>query len=113
LSLARVIVRPKESKLWIDYATKADQTAKDMATALVVFGLPSGPVVERNGNPCRAMFRTVKIDGQEAYVIPLAEDTSEAVLKGVVERYRRAQEAFEKIQGQPDVSQTLLQARGG
>jgi hypothetical protein len=51
LGLARVIVCPKEKKLWVDYALRgAQKTAEGMATKLLIAGL-ANPTVIYNGRP--------------------------------------------------------------
>jgi hypothetical protein len=70
VSLLRVAVRPKEGKLWVDYAAKSDQTGPEMATALLVFGLKGNPTVEYNGK-ILGKLATRKVDGKSAHVIPL------------------------------------------
>lgn len=70
LGLARVIVRPKENRLWVDYATRDEQKAgRDMASVLLVFGFKSALSVQLNGKAIKASTQVV--DGQTAYVIPL------------------------------------------
>ncbi|OPZ88083.1 MAG: hypothetical protein BWY76_00132 [bacterium ADurb.Bin429] len=90
LGLARIILRPKENRLWVDYATKPEQNSADMATALVVFGLNGRPTVERNGiRVTDAVAMTV--DGKPAWVIPLTEKMTQEALAAVPARYVRAQ----------------------
>jgi hypothetical protein len=69
LGLARVIVRPRENKLWVDYATRVDQKGPEMAQSLLVFGLKTAPTVQLNGKVIKLSPQVV--DGQTAYVIPL------------------------------------------
>jgi hypothetical protein len=91
LGLARVMVRSKENKLWVDYAVKDNQRTPDMATALLVFGLKNAPSVELNGQPATAA--PVTIDGKPAYAIPLLA-AADTVLPGLADRYARAQKLF-------------------
>ena len=95
LGLARVIVRPKENKLWIDYAVKDDQHTRDMATALLVFGLKSAPAVILNDQPLKTTPQTVKTADGLAYVIPLADVVD---MPGMPARYARAQQVFQQLQ---------------
>ncbi len=89
LGLARVIVRPKENKLWVDYALRDDQKAGgDMASALLVFGLKTAPTVQLNGKVIKVSPRVV--DGQTAYVIPLGDKPAAQLTA----RYHSAQEAW-------------------
>jgi hypothetical protein len=69
MGLAKVIVRPKENKVWIDYAHKEGQS--DLATSLRIGGLTSEPKVIRNGQLVRDKLTTKRMDGKMVYVIPL------------------------------------------
>ncbi len=90
LGLARVMLRPKANRVWVDYAAKDDQHGAEMATALVVFGLQGQPTIERNGaRVADAVAMTV--DGKPAWVIPLREGMTQEALAAVPARYRRAQ----------------------
>ena len=92
LGLARVTVQPGENKLWIDYGVRDDQQTADMATALLVSGLRSAPVLERNGKPYPERLDTLELEGQTAYVIPLREGVEPPKGKALIERYGRAQQ---------------------
>ena len=72
LSIARIVVRPKERRLWVDYAVRDDQQGDDMARALVVSGLNGEPTVDLNGKRL-AKLPAVTIDGRKATIIPLRE----------------------------------------
>jgi len=98
VSMLRVIVRPRQNKVRVDYAIKADQTMPDMATALLVFGLEKPPTAERNGKQCSDELRPVKVRGRTAYLVPLFEGTADEALKGVLERYERSQRAFSVLE---------------
>jgi len=107
LGLARVVVRPRENRLWVDYAAKAEQNSTDMATALVVFGLKGQPGVTRNG------FRVtdavpMTVDGTPAWVIPLTEGMPKAALHQVPARYARAQQVF-TMTDRPDTTAHMIQ----
>jgi hypothetical protein len=91
VGLLRVIVRPSENRLWVDYAAKPDQNAEEMATALVVFGFARAPAVERNGQPCGERFESVEVGGRRAFVIPLSDQPSGRSVEQVVRAYRQTQ----------------------
>ncbi len=95
LGITRAIVRPKENKVWIDYATKTEQKSADMATAMLVFGMKSAPTVEYNGKVVKTKLSTINIDGKTAYVIPLTEKIP-PVGKELEQRYRQGQAALTK-----------------
>lgn len=96
LGLARVIVRPKENKMWVDYALRDDQKRDGgMASALVVFGLKGAPTVELNGKAVRAS--TVTVDGQTAYAIPLGGRPAAQLAA----RYHSAQAAWKASAEKP------------
>jgi hypothetical protein len=107
LGLARIVVRPKESKLWVDYAVREDQHTSDMADALVVFGLPGTPVIERNGAPCQDS-RRVTVEGKPALLVPLEEGMTAAALEAAPARYARAQQVF-TMPNRPDPLQYMIQ----
>ncbi len=107
LGLARVVVRPKENRVWVDYAVREDQHTPDMATALVVYGLEENPSVERNGQPCTD-GRSATVGGKPALVIPLTEGMSQAALEAVPARYTRAQQVFTMAE-RPDPLQYMIQ----
>ncbi|MDQ3814517.1 MAG: hypothetical protein M3347_11270 [Armatimonadota bacterium] len=71
VSLLRVAVQPTANRLWLDYAAKANQNGPEMATHLLVSGFAQPPLIERNGQPLAGPFKTVQVEGQTAYVIPL------------------------------------------
>jgi hypothetical protein len=71
LSLARVIVRPKENKIWVDYATREEQTGPDMAKSLLVFGCKTAPTLVLNGDSSKKRLERRVVDGQTAFIIPL------------------------------------------
>jgi hypothetical protein len=104
LGLARVIVRPAENKVWLDYGTKEDQKTADMATALLVSGLKSAPIVERNGTPCAERLATIDLDGQTACVIPLQEGARTPKGKAMAERFRRAEKLFNLLTKRADAA---------
>lgn len=94
VGLMRVIVQPQKNKLQVDYAVKDDQRTPDMASALLVFDCPAAPTVELNGELLEERPTAVKIDGEQAYVIPLTGKPAATILKGLEERYRRAQKSL-------------------
>jgi len=100
VGLLRLIVRPKENKVWINYGVKDNQQTPDMATALLVFGLTGKPIIERNGQPM-GQLTTVQVDGQTAYLIPLSDTPASALAKKLPERYRGAQATLEAL-GKPE-----------
>ncbi|MFP4056703.1 MAG: hypothetical protein ACLF0G_07530 [Candidatus Brocadiia bacterium] len=71
LGLARVIVRPRGARLWVDYAFRADQGGEERATALRVRGFGRPPRVMLNGEPLGEGLREVDTEPHAAYVIPL------------------------------------------
>ena len=75
VSLLRVTVQPQENRLQVNYAAKPGQNGPEMATHLMVSGFKQPPVVERNGKPLSGPFKTAEANGQQAYLIPLLEDT--------------------------------------
>ncbi len=95
LSMTRVIAVPRENRLTVDYATKADQTGPDLATCLLVSGWREQPVVVRNGEPVPLPLKQVRVGAESAWVIPLTATPPD--LQALPERARRAQEALEKI----------------
>ena len=94
LGLARVAVRPKENRLWVDYAVRDNQRTPDMATALLVFGLKDAPAVERNGQPYKGRLATLDVDGKTARVIPLF-DKPAGDRTPLAERFRRSEKLFD------------------
>lgn len=108
LGLARVVVRPKENRLWLDYGVKDDQRTGDMATALLVFGLKAAPVVERNGKPVTEKIASVELDGKTAYVVPLFDGTAAKVRKGMAERFARAEQLSALLCGRKDGGQAMF-----
>ncbi|MBW3622267.1 MAG: hypothetical protein KY468_02530 [Armatimonadetes bacterium] len=96
LGIARVIVRPKENKLWVDYALPDNQKGGEgRASALLVFGLKGSPIIERNGQVVKA--GTQVVDGQRVYVIPLGDKP----VTQIAERYRNAQAAWAALTEKP------------
>jgi len=90
VGLLRVIVRPREQKLWVNYAVKDDQHTDDMATSLLVFGLTGPPNIEYNGVKIAPVAKVI-VNKQTAYVIPLAEKPHEPIGIKLDEQYHRAQ----------------------
>jgi len=109
VSILRLVVRPKENKLWFDYATKAEQTTSDMANALVVFGLAKAPAVERNGRPCEERFRKVELDGRPAYVIPLSDETSSSAIRNAVKRVPAVRKVLSVLGQDPNATRRFVQ----
>jgi hypothetical protein len=104
LGIARVIVRPEENKVWVDYALRDDQlTRPDMATSLLVFGLKGTPTVEFNEKALTPS--TQVIDGQTAYVIPLDGKANASLAL----RYQKAQAAAATIAKNPDAANAVIQ----
>ncbi len=91
LGLVRIIAQPQQNRLTVDHAVQSGEDSADLATALLVFGPPSAPAVLLNGQPLTKVER-VTLDGQTAYVIPLAAPPA----TNLPERYRRAQELLAK-----------------
>jgi hypothetical protein len=103
LGIARVVVRPKEARLWVDHAYKKGQEGRDeMATALLVFGLPRAPTADLNGVRLEAI-KTVPIGGEVAYVVPLTELTP-AMRDALPARLTRAESELEAGAAGPDAS---------
>jgi len=103
LGMARVTVRPKENKVWIDYALKENQTGRDMATSLLIFGLKDAPLIELNGKPVAA----TQSKELNAIVVPLVDQKQS---DGLEVRFRRAEEEFAAYQkDKPDLKQSLIQ----
>ena len=71
LSLARVIVRPKENKIWVDFATREVQAGPEMAKSLLVFGCKTVPTVILNAEPSKRRPVKRTVDGRTAFIIPL------------------------------------------
>jgi hypothetical protein len=69
LGLARVVVRPREGALWIDYAVGSGQ--KSLASALQVGGLGNAPKVIRNGKAVAEKLATKVVNGKRIHIIPL------------------------------------------
>jgi len=114
LGMARVVARPKENKLWIDYALKEDQKNRaDMATALLVTGMKNNPVIELNGQPLRGKVETLTLDSKQAHVVPLVEGENlplAARHSSLVSRYTRARAAFKALViDKVDPNKTMLQ----
>jgi len=94
VGLMRVTVQPNANTVSVDYALKDSQHTPDMATALLVFGLKRAPAVEYNGTKQAAKPDSVTIDGQTAYVIPLADAPAAKLLDGLADRFHRAEKLF-------------------
>ncbi len=107
LGLARIIVRPRENRLWVDYAVRDDQKTPDMATVLVVRGLQPNPTVERNDQPCRDA-KNLTLEGKPALVIPLAPGMNAAAWNAVPRRYARARQVF-TLPNRPDPLAYMVQ----
>ena len=106
VSLLRVVVRPRENRLWVDYAPKPRQTTPEMASSLLLFGIEAAPVVDFNGKRVPEALPRLEIGGQTAYVLRLAPD---ADLGKVAANFRRSEAAFAQFQQRPDLSQYLVQ----
>jgi len=99
LGLARVVVRPSEGKVWIDYAETREQADRpDMAGALIVRGMAEAPTVEFNGETL-APLRRVTVGDEPAYVIPLRDDVLEDA--ALLERLTRAQQTLSDLGEEP------------
>jgi len=94
VGLLRVIARPAENRLWVDYAVKDDQHTPDMATALLVLGAREAPQVEFNGMPYAAPLDTITVERQTAYVIPLVGALDDEALRRIPERFRRVRQVL-------------------
>jgi hypothetical protein len=104
VGLLRVVVRPKENKLWIDYAAKDDQRSPDMAAALLVFGLTGEPDAEFNGKKVKERLGTAMLGGEDACVIPLSDKDLAQISDGLAKRARRAQETLvARLGGRRDI----------
>jgi hypothetical protein len=113
VGLLRVMVRPKERKLWVDYAIKADQKTPDMATALLVTGWDAAPIVERNGVPLAGKLATLTVDGKKAFVVPLFADAAGAVPNDLAARAQRAQKLFATLACESDAFLNAVSAGTG
>ena len=71
LCLARVVVQPKDGRLFIDHALRPGMKTDGLATALQVFGLAQPPAVVYNDKPYPGNITTAQVDGRQAYIIPL------------------------------------------
>ena len=71
VGLLRLVVRPNENRLWIDYATKPSQDGPEMATSMVVLGFTNSPVVFLNGEPIPEPLKTITRGGKTGYIVPL------------------------------------------
>ena len=92
LSIARIALRPKENRLWVDSARRKDQTQAYMASALLVSGLRRRPVVERNGKRLRRRLATTVLNGAKVWVIPLTDKRVDP--KAAARRCKRAAQAW-------------------
>jgi hypothetical protein len=82
LGIARVVVRPREDRIWVDHGLRDDQNSPDMAQCLLLFGFRGEPVVEFNGKPAKVardlglpagVPMKVKTADGDAYVLPLTD----------------------------------------
>ena len=72
VGLARMVVRPDDGKLSIDYAaTRKQADRSDMASALIVRGMGEAPSIELNGEP--AHTERITIENEPALLIPLRD----------------------------------------
>jgi hypothetical protein len=82
LGIARVVLCPKENRVWVDHGLRDDQHTADMASCLLLFGFQQPPTVEFNGqaanlaqeqgSPTGGAMKIKTADG-EAYVLPLEQ----------------------------------------
>jgi hypothetical protein len=103
--ITRIIVQPKNSKISIDYANRDNQNTRDMATALIVFGLKTAPKSEVNGKPVVAVAKMIK--DKLAYIIPLTPLSTDAV-NTVSDRYLRTSQII-SMKDKPNITETLIQ----
>lgn len=73
VGLMRVIARPSENRLSIDYALKPGQTGDHMASELLVFGFDRQPVVEINAQAGPRRLSRVRVGRERAWRIPLPD----------------------------------------
>ncbi len=73
VSILRVEIQPAQKCLKVDYAVKEEQVSEDMATSLLVFGMPADSSISFNGAPLAAKPETADFGGEKALVIPLRE----------------------------------------
>lgn len=74
IGIARVVVRPKENRIWIDHAFRPGQEKDEAAArAFHIIGCRETPTVEVNGRPLREKPGVVKTAEGEAYVVSLEE----------------------------------------
>ena len=99
LGLARIVVRPSENKVWVDYAVREDQQGEDMATALLVYGLGGRPTVVRNGEPLLLVQTT------PAQIVPLAGNVA---IGKVLARHKAARAAAEKAFAAPKAAEQAV-----
>ncbi|MGB2819724.1 MAG: hypothetical protein WBF17_01990 [Phycisphaerae bacterium] len=90
LSLARITARPKENRLWVDYAVRGDQVGGDMATGLIVSGVKAAPELVLNGEAMPDAAAMATVDGRRAAIVPLRAGMPKADLAGVPARYEAA-----------------------
>ena len=109
LGMARLTVCPRKQTLSIDYALREDQQARpDMASALLVFGMPRAPAVTLNGTALTGKLAQADVDGKTAWLIPLTATPLPA--PRVVARFKQAMRANEAFStGKLDVSASLAQ----
>jgi hypothetical protein len=99
VGLAHVILRPKEGKVWIDYATRPGSDSPDLATAIVLEGFQRPPTVVFNRQPLGEP-QSISIEGKAAYVVALRGKLSEADLAALPARLAEARKALEGAGGQ-------------
>jgi len=108
VGLMRLIVQPRNNRITLNYAVKDEQMTSDAATALLVFGLPATPVVERNGQPLEISAEAVNVNGRPAYVIPLVADTAGELANGLSARHSGAQNTLQALR-QPESRPLFVQ----
>ncbi len=72
IQLLRVVVQPKDGKLWIDHAFDPGKPTPDgAATRLLLSGFTQAPTVMFNGEAYDGTLEAVDVDGGKAYALPL------------------------------------------
>lgn len=102
IALQRLTVSPRESRIEIDYAPylqrkKSGGPIDNRATALLVFGMDKAPSANLHGKEYTGKVESVRIDGKQAWIIPLFGDDPDEVKKGIAGRYAKAMSALAKV----------------
>jgi len=74
IGLARVVVRPKENRFWIDHAFRDGQAREaSAAKSMLIFGCRETPTFEVNGRPLERGPTRLKTADGDAWAVPLGE----------------------------------------